>query len=138
MLNLDRYIALARTLDPTLASILTPLINEIQAQDGRIRELEDGVSKYVKIDSNEDLVFYRTSGKDIKEAGRLRRDGSFILAPALVDTASNTGFLFVPTCDGAPTGTPVGFRGLIPLVFDDTTNSIYAYVGGAWKSVVLV
>lgn len=58
-------------------------------------------------------------------------------APAALATTATTGFLYLPSCAGAPTGTPVTQTGLVPLVLDTTDNQIWAYLGGAWKAITL-
>lgn len=57
-------------------------------------------------------------------------------AAALATTATD-GFLYVPTCAGAPTGTPTAITGTAPIVADSTNNKLYCYLNGAWKSVTL-
>jgi hypothetical protein len=53
---------------------------------------------------------------------------------ALATTAAG-GFTCIPTCAGAPTGTPANIpTGTVPMVFDTTNLKMYVYTGGAWKS----
>jgi hypothetical protein len=54
---------------------------------------------------------------------------------ALGTTATN-GFLYIPTCAGAPTGTPTAKTGLVPMVYDTTDHKFWIY-NGAWKGTVL-
>lgn len=45
------------------------------------------------------------------------------------------GFAYLPTCSGAPTGTPqTSVPGAVAAVVDITGPTLYLYVGGAWKS----
>jgi hypothetical protein len=48
-------------------------------------------------------------------------------------TNATTGFLYVPTCPGTPTGTPTAFSGRAPIVINSTNNKLYFYSGGAWR-----
>lgn len=48
--------------------------------------------------------------------------------------AENSGFLFLPTCAGTPTGTPAG-KGAI--IYDTTNGILYVWDGAAWKSETL-
>jgi hypothetical protein len=49
-------------------------------------------------------------------------------------TNATTGFFYVPTCAGTPTGTPANTpTGFVPLVVDSTNNKLYFYSGGAWR-----
>ena len=47
-------------------------------------------------------------------------------------TTATTGFLYVPTCAGAPTGVPAGFGAYVPLVVDTTNHKLYFY-DGTWR-----
>lgn len=48
-------------------------------------------------------------------------------------TNATTGFLYIPSSAGAPTGTPVTDTvGTVPIQYDTTNNRLYAYRGGAW------
>jgi hypothetical protein len=50
-----------------------------------------------------------------------------------VATNATDGFLYVPTCAGTPTGTPVGYGGAAPIVIDSTNHKLYFYSGGTWR-----
>ncbi len=65
-------------------------------------------------------------------------NGTFVVnngGSALATTATR-GFIYVPACAGAPTGTPVTNTGTVAIVYDTTDNRLYAY-NGAWKAVTL-
>jgi hypothetical protein len=64
-------------------------------------------------------------------------DEGVVLAKAALATTATTGFTYIPTCAGPPTGTPVAETGTVPLVLDTTDDKLYAYIGGAWKSTTL-
>jgi len=52
-------------------------------------------------------------------------------------TTATAGFLVIPSCNGAPTGTPTNAAaGAVPLVYDRANEKLYAY-NGAWISVTL-
>lgn len=53
-----------------------------------------------------------------------------------VPTTNTSGFYFMPTCAGAPTGTPIAGKGA--FIYDTTNNKLYVYNGSAWKSVALL
>lgn len=53
-----------------------------------------------------------------------------------IATNATNGFLYIPSCAGAPSGTPTTKTGRSPIVYDSTDNKLYIY-NGAWKSVTL-
>lgn len=50
-------------------------------------------------------------------------------------TDATTGFLWVPACEGVPTGTPVPIEGMLPLVADSLTGTLYMHDGAAWNAL---
>jgi hypothetical protein len=57
---------------------------------------------------------------------------------AALATTAIGGFTCIPTCAGAPTGTPANIpTGTVPMVFDTTNSKFWIYTGGAWKGAVL-
>jgi len=59
--------------------------------------------------------------------------GSTIIGKAALATTATSGFLYVPTCAGTPTGVPTAYTGTAPIVVDTTNNKLYFYSGGAWR-----
>jgi hypothetical protein len=64
-----------------------------------------------------------------------RESGSVIVGDLTAALATNAtdGFLYVPTCAGAPTGTPTAETGTAPIIIDTTNNKLYFYSGGQWR-----
>jgi hypothetical protein len=58
-------------------------------------------------------------------------------AAAVLATNSTSGFPYIPTCAGTPTGTPTTFTGTVPMIFDTAGAKLWIYTGGAWKGVVV-
>ena len=52
--------------------------------------------------------------------------------------SATTGYLYLPSCAGPPTGVPVR-AGLarVALVFDTTNSKLWAFINSAWKGVVV-
>ena len=50
-------------------------------------------------------------------------------------TDATTGFLWVPTCAGTPTGTPDPVPGMLPLVADSLTGTLYLHDGATWNAL---
>lgn len=63
------------------------------------------------------------------------RSGVICQSGALTTTATD-GFVYIPTCAGAPTGVPTAQTGTAAMVYDTTNNKLCVY-NGAWKSVTL-
>jgi hypothetical protein len=59
--------------------------------------------------------------------------GSTVVGTAALATNATSGFLYVPTCAGTPTGVPATFTGTAPIVVDTTNNKLYFYSGGTWR-----
>lgn len=55
------------------------------------------------------------------------------LGNASLATNATTGFLYVPTCAGTPTGTPIDQPGRSAIVVDSVANKLYFYSTGAWR-----
>lgn len=49
-------------------------------------------------------------------------------------TTATTGFFYIPSCPGTPTGVPVASVGLAPMVWDSTNHLLYVY-DGSWRAV---
>lgn len=73
------------------------------------------------------------------ERARLSATGFSLGSPALLSTASTTGFPYLPSMANTPTGLPTTLTGLSPLVIDLTTPAIWfapvTGTGTAWKQV---
>lgn len=64
------------------------------------------------------------------DSGFIAPSGSWASGRPSLATNASTGFLYIPTCAGVPTGTPESISGRIPLVADTSGGKIYAYLGG--------
>jgi hypothetical protein len=51
-------------------------------------------------------------------------------------TAMTTGFFYIPSAAGAPSGVPTAIAGHVPMYYDTTNNFFYVY-NGAWKKILL-
>jgi hypothetical protein len=67
-------------------------------------------------------------------AERFRADtkGNVSIGTAQLSTSATDGFLYIPTMNGAPVGTPTTKTGLSPIVIDSSGNQICFYTS-AWK-----
>jgi hypothetical protein len=61
--------------------------------------------------------------------------GDVVIGTAAIATTATKNFLYIPSCAGTPTGTPLGHTGRTALVYDSTNNLLYANDGGGWAAV---
>lgn len=64
-----------------------------------------------------------------------RRQVVEALGGADIATDATTGFLYVPSMAGPPTGIPAVEAGRVPLVVDSVNDKLYFYSNGAWIGV---
>jgi len=94
--------------------------------------------------SPSDLVFLTNPIGSLSinhEVLRLSADGNVVCGAnngaALATTATN-GFIYIPYCAGAPTGSATTYTGRDAMVVDDTNFKIYVrFSNNTWKSVTL-
>jgi hypothetical protein len=83
----------------------------------------------VNVVSNHALLFFTNN----TERARMDTAGNIALGTQALATNATNGFVYIPTCAGAPTGTPTTFTGLAPMVVDSANNKLYVYISGAWR-----
>lgn len=84
------------------------------------------------------MNFYTAnSGGTLVQAFRIDSSSNVVLGTAALATTATSGFLYIPTCAGAPTGVPTANTGRVPIIFDTTNNKLCIY-NGAWKTVALI
>ena len=59
---------------------------------------------------------------------------SIVCSGAALPTDAAGGFLYVPSCEGRPTGTPARESGTVPIVYDTQADVLYAY-HGRWRAL---
>lgn len=84
------------------------------------------------------MQFKTTPNGDVSPVVRVEipAPGGLVIGGAALATSATDGFLYVPTCAGAPSGTPTSHTGTVPVVYDTTNNQLCIY-NGAWKKVTL-
>jgi len=65
--------------------------------------------------------------------------GSFLAGTAAISTTATDGFLYIPSCAGAPSGTPTDHSNMSTIIHDTSNNRIYLYnhVSNAWQYAAL-
>jgi hypothetical protein len=48
-------------------------------------------------------------------------------------TTATTGFLYLPTVNGTPTGAPAAYTGAVPIVYDRSANKLWVRSAGTWR-----
>ncbi len=76
-----------------------------------------------------------TSGATIDYVGCVGFSGNSVLAHTIANATNATdGFLYLPSCAGAPSGVPTVYGAGIPLVIDSSDNLPYFY-NGSWHPI---
>ncbi len=96
----------------------------------------DGVNESHSVKTGS-MVFYTGVSGTLTQAMKIDSASNVIINTAALATNATSGFLYIPTCAGAPTGTPTSYVGRVPIVFDATNNKLCIY-NGAWKTVTLI
>ena len=64
--------------------------------------------------------------------------GNVIVGTAALTTSATAGFLWIPSCAGAPSGSPTSpYTDAAALVVDITNSRLYVRVGSTWKYAAL-
>jgi len=82
------------------------------------------------------LVFsLRVPAGNLTDRFSIKSNGSVVLnaSGSALATNATTGFTYVPTCAGTPSGTPTAYTGTLPIVIDSTNHKLYFYSGGSWR-----
>jgi len=70
--------------------------------------------------------------------GQVTAGGDFVWGTAALATTATAGFVWVPSCAGAPTGAPTApYTNAAAVVCDTTNNRLYVLVGATWRYAAL-
>lgn len=95
----------------------------------------DGVNESHSVKTGS-MVFYTGISGTLTQVMKLDSSANVIFGTAAISTSATNGFVYIPTCAGAPTGVPTSYTGRVPMVYDTTNNKLCIY-NGAWKTVTL-
>ena len=60
--------------------------------------------------------------------------GGMVIGQSALSTSATSGFLYLPTCAGTPSGVPATETGTVATVYDTTNQRLYVF-SSSWKSV---
>jgi hypothetical protein len=97
----------------------------------------DGTFQAWEIDTYEDDIRFFRRNQTISLT--LTAQDNVIIGSAALATNATDGFLYIPSCAGAPSGTPTTVTGRSPIIHDTTNNRLYCYdmVSAAWQYAAL-
>ena len=68
------------------------------------------------------------------ERASIVNDGNVVVGTAALTTTAISGFPWIPSCPGTPTGAPTApYTNAAAMVVDTSNNRLYVLVGGTWK-----
>jgi hypothetical protein len=116
-----------------------------QTEAARIMVVGDGtITSGASADMPGRMVFMTMPDGSGTIVERIRIDnlGNIIIGNvaggAALATSATDGFLYLPTCAGAPTGNSTDYTGFLPFVYDSTNNKLMVNTSGTtWKGVTL-
>lgn len=103
------------------------------AGNGALMRLSAGATDFDIINLETAAIKFHTGGS---ERMQVHSGGSVLIGTGALATNATAGFLYIPTCAGAPSGTPTSFTGRVAIVFDTTNNKLMVYDGG-WIGVTV-
>lgn len=77
------------------------------------------------------------TGKLTASTGLVATTGGVINAAGAIATTATSGFNYLSSCAGTPTGTPVTVTGSVPMIVDTSGSKIWVYFAGSWKGVAV-
>ena len=117
-------------------------INNTGAGDAALRLQLGGWTKAVFAVDNDDGDNLKIAAGSAYAAPDIEIDaaGNVVLGTGALATNATDGFVAIPTCAGAATGTPTDFGSFCHLVFDTTNQALYLYdhVTGGWRKIATV
>jgi len=103
----------------------------VDNSDGDKLKIGDGTNGFT-----DPLLSFTPANNEAEFFGPIKAPGPVICSQAALTTSATTGFLYIPTCAGTPTGVPSTNTGTVALVFNTTSSLLHVYSGG-WKSVAV-
>ncbi|MBH2756490.1 hypothetical protein, partial [Serratia ureilytica] len=82
---------------------------------------------------------YRPEKNGFSKSNGIRFDGRNIEIgdDSQLPTTAVDGFLYIPSINGVPTGTPSSKNGKNPICVDAVNKKLWVYISGAWFSTTL-
>lgn len=86
------------------------------------------------------ILFATTPSGSTTRAERMRisSSGEVVIGTAALSTSATAGFIWIPSCAGAPSGSPTApYTNAAALVADTTNSRLYVRIGSTWKYAAL-
>lgn len=94
----------------------------------------DGTGLYAGSSSNH--PFFLLAGNTTRMT--VGDNGNIVIGGAALATTATSGFPWIPSCPGTPTGAPTApYTNAAAMVVDTSNNRLYVLVGGTWKYATL-
>lgn len=108
----------------------------------QIRNSTVSNSQAVNLGDNSNVYFYNCNlqgfgtptlgtGANVHYVDSLSGNGNTVINSDQLSTSATDGFLQIPSCNGAPTGTPTSYGSAVPMIYD-STNDIPWFYNGSW------
>lgn len=116
--------------------VLTFFTNGNLSGSGYAFELQQSGPSYYLGSQNNNGPWYLSAGPSNTICLQLNLNADVNMNPTAAATTDTSGFFFIRTCAGAPTGVPSVYTGNVPLRYDTTNHKLWIYDAG-WKGVVV-
>jgi len=100
----------------------------------------DKAGAFFRIASTDRIGFgKKIDGTTPKVSFFMDEKASLVMGDATAEaaTTTTTGFFYLPTVNGAPTGSATAYTGAVPAVVDRANNRLYIRVATTWRYVAL-
>jgi hypothetical protein len=107
----------------------------VAATDYNFASSSGDQSLYINRPTSSDIHFKEANGNSQLT---IRRSGDVYVGSAALATNATTGFFWIPSCPGTPSGSPTAlYANAAAMIVDTTASKLWVRVGTTWKSVTV-